>query len=117
MNSTLTVLFYIVRLEINIGFGVSTVFPVITRFFWPWHRSWWGWNTILLELSIAGCLLPSFLYLDFGISGNALEWSTVVFLGLVITNVVWRTVIIWNTQRAGALPSESSSVNRGSDAR
>lgn len=91
----------IVHWEINVGFLVSLLFPVITRFYWPWNESDWGWNIISLELSIAGCLLPSFLYIDFGVTDMLLRWSQVLFLGAVIVNVLWRAVIIWQTQRKG----------------
>ena len=83
----------IVHWEINIGFLVSLLFPVITRFYWPWNESDWGWNIISLELSIAGCLLPSFLFIDFGVTDMLLRWSQVLFLG---------AVIIWQTQRKGS---------------
>ena len=92
----------IISWEVNAGFIISLLFPVVTRFFWPWHQSWWGWNTVLLELSIAGTLFPSFLYRDFHLIDTPLEWSQVVFLALVIINVLWRTVMIWRTQRDGA---------------
>jgi hypothetical protein len=91
-----------VHWEVNTAFFVSLSFPFITRFFWPWHLSQWGWNTVLLELSIAGTLFPSVLHLDFRITDASLEWTQVVFLGLVIVNVLWRTVMIWWTQRNGA---------------
>jgi hypothetical protein len=91
-----------VHWEVNIGFFVSLLFPFITRFFWPWHLSWWGWNTVLLEVSIAGTLFPSVLHLDFHITDVPLEWTQVVFLALVTINVLWRTVMIWRTQRDGA---------------
>jgi hypothetical protein len=92
--------------EIKTGFLVSLLFPFVTRVFWPWHLSWWGWNTVLLELSIAGTLFPSVLHRDFGIADLLLTWSQVVFLGLVVINVLWRTVMIWRTQRAGVAPDE-----------
>lgn len=90
-----------VHWEINIAFAASLLFPVVTRFFWPWNESSWGWNIVTLDLSIAGTLLPSFLKLDFGILDLPLEWSQVVFLGLVTVNIIWRTVMIWTVQRKG----------------
>lgn len=103
---TVHALVKIIEWEINVGFSSSLLFPLVTRFFWPWHLSAWGWNTVLLELSIAGTLFPSFLHIDFGIIDLPLEWSQVVFLALVIVNVLWRTVIIWRTQREGAARDE-----------
>jgi hypothetical protein len=98
----------IVGWEVNAGFCVSMLFPAVTRFFWPWHLSWWGWNTVMLELSIAGTLFPSVLYRDLHITSGVLEWLQVIFLALVIVNVLWRTVMIWRTQRDGAEGEERS---------
>ncbi len=100
------VLLAIAHAEIMAGFWVSLLFPVVTRFFWPWHLSWWGWNTVLLELSIAGTLFPSWLYLTFHVSSIGLLWCQVIFLALVVANVVWRTVMIWRTQRQGSARDE-----------
>lgn len=102
MNN-LALLTLIDHVEINVGFWVSLLFPVVTRFYWPWNRSWWGWNTILLELSIAGVLFPGWLYLtfDWG-SVYVLAWMELGFFALVILNVIWRAVMIWRTQRDGA---------------
>lgn len=91
----------IVHWEINVVFLTSLLFPVVTRFYWPWNESSWGWNIISLELSIAGCLLPSFLYIDFRIDDWLLRWSQVIFLAMVGVIVLWRAVIIWQTQRKG----------------
>jgi len=91
--------------EINVGFAVSVLFPVVTRFFWPWNESEWGWNIVSLDLSIAGTLLASVLKIDFGIVNNPLVATQVAFLALVIANLTWRTVIIWQTQREGAARS------------
>lgn len=96
----------VVHVLVNVGFFVSLAFPVVTRFFWPWNRSTWGWNTVLIELSIAGCLFPSVLRLDFGLADLALAWTQVAFLGTVPMNVIWRAFIIWRTQRDGARGDE-----------
>jgi hypothetical protein len=87
-------------------FWVSLAFPFVTRIFWPWNKSWWGWNIVLLDLSIAGTLFPSWFYMTFHVSDIGLLWAEVIFLGLVVVNVVWRTVIIWRTQRRGDLREE-----------
>jgi hypothetical protein len=94
--------------EVNAGFFVSLMFPVVTRFFWPWHLSSWGWNTVTLELSIAGTLFPALLFRDFHVTSTALEWTQVTFLGLVIANVLWRMAMIWRIQRDGAESEEAS---------
>lgn len=99
MNQTLLT---IAHVEIITGFWVSLLFPFVTRFFWPWNESWWGWNTVLLEVSIAGTLFPSFLYVAFHVNDVLLQWLQVAFLALVTVNVLWRTVMIWRTQNDGA---------------
>lgn len=92
--------------EIMVGFWVSLAFPFVTRFFWPWNKSWWGWNIVMLDLSIAGTLFPSWLFLTFHVNDAWLQWIQVFFLGLVVVNVVWRAVMIWRTQRRGDLREE-----------
>lgn len=94
------------RAEVIAGFWASLMFPFVTRLFWPWNESWWGWNTVLLELSIAGTLFPSWLFLTFHVNNAGLQWCQVTFLGLVVVNVIWRTVMIWRTQRQGAARDE-----------
>lgn len=108
-----------VEWEVQVGFVVSILFPVITRFYWPWNQSWWGWNTILLELSIAGVLFPSWMELNFRFDDVWLQWMEAASLGAVIVNVLWRVVMIWYTQRRGVLRDqpEDSSSNLGSEAR
>jgi hypothetical protein len=102
----------VIHIEANIGFIVSILFPIVTSFFWPWHESWWGWNTILLELSIAGTILPSVLSADFHLNSTPLQAVRLIALATVAINVLWRTVMIWRTQRAGA----SRRVSRKSEA-
>lgn len=92
----------VIHVEANIGFLVSLLFPIVTRFFWPWNESWWGWNTIMLELSIAGTILPSVLSADFHLNSTPLQTVRLISLAAVAVNVIWRTVMIWRTQRAGA---------------
>jgi hypothetical protein len=84
--------------EVVAGFAISALFPLFIRRWWPWEKSEWGWNTVTLELSIAFCLLPGFLYYVLNIDDDFLRWTQAVALGLVIGNVIWRTVLIRNTQ-------------------
>ena len=100
------VLIDVANAEVMVGFWVSLAFPFVTRFFWPWNKSWWGWNIVVLDLSIAGTLFPSWLFLTFHASDIWLQWIQVFFLGLVVVNVVWRTVMIWRTQRGAGLREE-----------
>lgn len=96
------VLLTTVEWEVQVGFVVSVLFPVITRVYWPWNQSWWGWNTVLLELSLAGFLFPSWMEINFRFDNIWLQWMEVASLGAVTVNVMWRAVMIWRTQRSGA---------------
>jgi hypothetical protein len=91
----------IVDWEVNAGFLISLLFPIVTRLYWPWNESWWGINIIALEMAIAGTLFPSFVFLDFGVDDLALRWFQVVSLGAVIATLIWRAVMIWLTQWNG----------------
>lgn len=99
MNETLLTT---VEWEVQVGFVVSVLFPVITRVYWPWNQSWWGWNTVLLELSLAGVLFPSWMEINFRFDDIWLQWMEAASLGAVTLNVLWRAVMIWRTQRDGA---------------
>jgi len=94
--------------EVNACFIASVLFPVVTRLYWPWHESSWGWNIVMLEIGIAGAILPSWLFIDFRVSSQTLELLQVISLALVFVNVVWRAVMIYRSQRAGALDGEAS---------
>lgn len=87
----------------NVTFGVSLAFPLVTAVFWRWWASWWGRNIVALELGIAVTLLPAVLYRDFGVDSLVLRWVQVAALGTVPLIVAWRAVMIWRTQRSGAL--------------
>jgi hypothetical protein len=94
--------------EVNACFVVSLLFPVVTRLYWPWHKSSWGWNIVMLEIGIAGAIFPSWLFIDFRVSDQPLELVQVISLALVFANVVWRAAMIYRSQRAGALDGEAS---------
>jgi len=89
------------RWLINITFAVAVLFPAVTAFFWPWWRSVWGINMILLEGCIAVTLLPTLLLLDFGIDNWALQWLQAAALTGVAAVIIWRGFLIWRTQAAG----------------
>lgn len=87
----------------NVTFFTSLAFPLATAVFWPWWASWWGRNIVSLELGIAVTLLPAVLFRDFGVDSLVLRWVQAAALATVPLIVVWRAVMIWQTQRAGAL--------------
>lgn len=91
---------------INAAFIVSLLFTPVVSLFWPWWKEWWGQNIVALELCIAGTLLSSWLYIDFGVNSDVLQWLTAGFLTLIVLVIVWRTALIWYTQRYRATESE-----------
>lgn len=84
---------------INAAFIISVLFAPVVSAFWPWWQEQWGQNIVALELCIAGTLLSSFLFVDFGINTVVLQWVTAGFLTLVPLVIVWRTALIWYAQR------------------
>lgn len=96
------VLVIIDHVLINAAFITSVLFVPVTSAYWPWWQSWWGRNIVILELCIAGTLLGSWLFLDFGISSVAFQWIAAFFLTAIVGIIVWRAVMIWFEQRKGA---------------
>lgn len=94
--------------EVNACFIASLLFPVVTRLYWPWHESSWGWNIVMLEVGIAGAIFPSWLFIDFRVTGQLLGLLQVIALALVFANVVWRAAMIWRSQRAGVLEDDAT---------
>jgi hypothetical protein len=98
---------------INVAFITSALFTPVTSLFWPWWQSTWGWNIVTLEACIAGTLLASWLFLDFGVDFQALQWITAVFLALIIVVITWRAVMIWREQRRGAVTGGEGVFSEG----
>lgn len=84
---------------INVGFIVSLLFAPLNSLWWPWWQQAWGWNIVSLEACIAGDLLSSFLFVDFHVALESLQWVTITSLTLTIAIIIWRTAMIWRTQR------------------
>jgi hypothetical protein len=93
----------VIEWQVNACFIVSLLFPVVTRLYWPWHESAWGWNIVMLETGIAGAIFPSWLFLDFRFSSQTLELVQVIALAMVLFTIIWRAVMIYKDQRDGAL--------------
>lgn len=87
---------------INVAFITSVLFTPVVSFFWPWWQESWGQNIVALEACIGGTLLSSWLFIDWGISSDVLQWVTASFLTLVVLIIIWRTVMIWHAQRYSA---------------
>jgi hypothetical protein len=83
----------LVNWGLNIAFWSSFTFLTLISIVWPWWKSAWGVNIILLEFAISLALLPSIASHDFGFhtatSSGAL-WLDVAALWLVGIIVIWR---------------------------
>lgn len=88
---------------VNVAFWAAVVFPVVTAFIWSWWLDWWGRSMIALDLVAGGVALPYMLSVDWRVHGIALDWILVVSIGLGPLVIAWRTVMIFLTQRRGAL--------------
>lgn len=93
---------------VNVAFLTSVLFAPVVSAFWPWWEESWGQNIVLLELCIAGSLFSSWLFIDFGVNVDSLQWVTAAFLTLIPLIIIWRTVLIWLTQRQAAREREAA---------
>lgn len=98
---------------INIAFFTGLLFPVVTRAYWPWERSWWGRNIVALELCISLTLLGSVLRIDLGINSFSLllGWTGMAGLSSVVVVVIWRSIMIYHDQRQGAIRERQVIMN------
>lgn len=84
-------------------FWVAFAFPLAVSLFWPWWRSTWGVNIITLEGCIWLSLLPAPLHAIFGVPYTTfLLWFQVAAVAAAGLVVIWRGILIYLTQRAGA---------------
>jgi hypothetical protein len=89
------------------SFLAAVAFPLVTSLFWPWWQHSWGWNIVTLEMAIAVALLPAWLHYAFGFTiaaSTGFAWLQVGAVMLVGVIIVWRTVLIFLTQRHGLGP-------------
>lgn len=88
----------------NVAFWASITFLVSISIIWPWWKSSWGANIVLLELGISLALLPGVFSYDFGvhISTIAGGWVDVAALWLIAVIIVWRGGMIIIEQLRGA---------------
>lgn len=91
----------------NATFFASALFPAVTSFYWPWWRTEWGWNLVVLDLALAVAVFPTLLALDFGIRAQVFYWAQVTGLSVVALVIPWRTFMIWRAQRAGTVRGKS----------
>jgi hypothetical protein len=83
------------------SFLASALFTPVTSVFWPWWQTSWGWNIVTLELCVSLALLYPWLHYAFGLTVAAypFAWMQAASIALVGAVVIWRTVLIWQTQR------------------
>lgn len=108
---------YIIALAnwgVNISFWSAAVFILCVGIIWPFWKSFWGMNIVLLELAIALALLPAILARDFGLhvfSSAVALWIQVVALWLVGIIIIWRGGLII-TEQIKAVRRPRSSPHR-----
>jgi hypothetical protein len=86
-------------------FWLGIVAPAVTALFWRWWSSVWGWTICGLEICISGLLLQASLEQMFGlvltVFSTAWLWLDAVLISCVGLIIVWRTIVIFQTQRSG----------------
>ena len=86
---------------LNVAFWAATSFLLVISIVWPWWKSQWGTNIMLLELAITLALLPTTLSRDFGLhvlSNATAAWLEVAALWLVGIIIIWRGGMIITEQ-------------------
>jgi hypothetical protein len=100
----------------NAAFWSSAAFLLVISIVWPFWKSFWGINIVMLELAIALALLPGILMHDFGLhvlSNSAVGWIEVVALWLVGIIVIWRGGLIITEQvKATRRQQEAAAATR-----
>lgn len=92
---------------VGVTFWVCLLWPLVVRTFWAWNRSEWGWNMALKTEMLAVATLPVILHREFGVQpGYPLLWVAVVGITVIPLVVLWRTWLIWRTQRRGEDPEK-----------
>jgi hypothetical protein len=92
----------------NLAFWSAVLFVLLSGWVWPWWKSFWGMNILLLEVAIALALLGSVITTDFGvhlISNLMLAWTTTTSLWLVGIIIIWRGFLVISSQLRGTFGS------------
>jgi hypothetical protein len=83
-------------------FWISFLFTPAVSLIWPWWRSDWGWNIVLLESCVWVSLAPAPLHVMFGVPyGPFLAWFQVAAVFGTGAVILWRAFMIWRTQAVG----------------
>lgn len=97
----------------GVAFWVCALWPALIAWFWPWWRHQWGLNMVIKTELIAFALLSTVLHREFGVADTfVLLWVTVAAVTLIPVVVVWRTILIWQGQRDGALRDRQDAARR-----
>lgn len=86
------------------AFWSCLTWPLVVRFIWPWWKDAWGWNMVIKTEMISLALLASTLHYEFGVKNiSVLLWTTVFAITAIPSVLLWRTWLIWRTQRTVTL--------------
>src|SRR5215472_16862785 len=87
----------------SVAFWAPVALIMITSVIWPWWKSFWGLNIVLLEVAISLALLPSILFIDFNVHLNTTfgAWLVVLSLWSVGAIIVWRGALVIIEQLRG----------------
>jgi hypothetical protein len=85
--------------SVNLSFWASAAFPVLIAPVWRWWLDWFGQTMVLFDLALAGAALGLVLRFDWGIRLEALQWVDIISLSFAFVVIVWRSVLIYRTQR------------------
>jgi hypothetical protein len=89
---------------VNFAFWSALSFAVFSGVVWPWWKSQWGVNIVLLELAIAFALAGPVLSVDFSFhtsTSHAFAWVQLTALWLVGIIIFWRGFLVLSTQLKG----------------
>ena len=92
---------------VNVVCWTSLAFPIVTASFWPWWQSHWSQNVVIYEICIGLATLGTTVAHDWGLPAHSLlafYWLMAISLTLIPVIVIWRTLILFRSQRSGAEP-------------
>lgn len=88
-------------------FYTSLAFVVLISLFWSWWKTQLGWTIALKSLAIAAAVFLEMLEVWFGPGfvrdHPGLETVSIVSLFCVPLILIWRLVVLYRIQRAGAM--------------
>jgi hypothetical protein len=85
------------------AFLIPAAFPLVASRFWPWWEDDLGVNLVMMDVAVAIAAFPAFLHYVVGAPLDLVEYQYLrnIALSAVPVIVIWRTIIIYRTQREG----------------